>query len=314
MLAFIFALCLGINQYWINSTELALQLLQPECWYNWTNKPEENFQHEGFSPMLWKVNNRNLLEAGELAIKYPGRKWFVYNEPEGIDQANTTPEIAAEWFDKTYKLIKNNDPSALVGCCGIMIRQAGMDWIEAFKPVNKPDFYHIHIYATNKTDWQSFVDYWHWWNKDNIPTYITETCGVTSNNQADLLNYVTHYEHPNIIQIYWFAAYPQDGWNCGMIEEGKLNNLGNIYKQNQSLKLTPTAEPPTPTQTPTSQPSNTPTLQPTITLQPVPTKTPTPTNTPTVTPTPNQDDTTVIDTTPEPIILVYQVFQPIAFK
>lgn len=269
MIAFIFALCLGMNQYWINSTELALQLLQPECWYNWTNKPEENFQHEGFSPMLWKVNNRNLLEAGELAIKYPGRKWFVYNEPEGADQANTTPEIAAEWFDKAYKIIKLNDPTALVGCCGVMLRTSGITWMDGFKPVNKPDFYHIHIYATNKKDWQQFVDYWHYYNVDNMPTYITETCGVISNNQADLLNYVAKYQHPNIKQIYWFAAYPQDGWNCGLIEDNKLNNLGNIYKQNIPLKLTPTVEPPTPTITPT----------PTIVIQPIiltPTSTPIP--------------------------------------
>lgn len=309
MLAVLLALCLGMNQHWLNDTQKMLEMLNPPCWYDWGMR-EEYFVDSGYSPMLWRVNNKNLLNAGELAIKYPGKTWFVYNEPEGSDQANTTPEIAAEWFDKAYKIIKNNDPSALVGCCGIMIRTSGIEWMNQFKPGNKPDFYHIHIYATNKSDWKQFVDYWHYYNSENVPTYITETCGVISNNQDDLLNYVAKYQHPNIKQIYWFAAYPQDGWNCGLIEGDKLNNLGNIYKQNIPLKLTPTVEPPTPTQTPTSQPSITPTLQPTITLQPVPTKTPTPT----VTPTPNQDDTTVIDTTPEPIILIYQVFQPIAFK
>lgn len=266
MTAFIFALCLGINQYWINSTELALQLLQPECWYNWTYKPEENFKHPGFNPMLWRVNNTHLLQAGELSIKYPGRTWFVYNEPEGQNQANTAPDLASEWFDKAYTIIKNNDPSALVGCCGVMLRQSGFDWMDKFKPINKPDFYHIHIYATNVNDWQAFIDYWHWWNTENVPTYITETCGVISNNQADLLNYVRHYNHPNIKQIYWFAAYHQDGWNCGLIENGTLNELGNIY----NLKLTPTGEPVTPTITPTTI------VTPTV----FPTNTPTPTNTP----------------------------------
>ena len=316
MIALILALCLGVNQFWINSTQLALDLLEPDCWYNWTNKPEENFQDERYSPMLWRVTNRILLDSGELAIKYPGRKWFVYNEPEGIDQANTSPELAAEWFDKTYNLIKNNDSSALVGCCGIMIRQSGMDWIEAFKPVNKPDFYHIHIYATNKKDWQTLVDYWHHWNRENIPTYITETCGVTSNNQADLLDYVAHYKHPNIKQIYWFSAFSQDGWNCNLLQDNKLTNLGNIFKQNLPLKITPTLEPPTPTATQTIIPTRTPIA----TLQPLPTNTPIsiPTNTPTNTPTTTDNETTLIDpTTPEPdviIIYVYQVFQPIIFK
>lgn len=310
MIAFIFALCLGMNQYWLNSTELALNLLQPECWYNWTYKPEENFQHPGFNPMLWKVNNRNLLEAGELAIKYPGRTWFIYNEPEGQDQANTTPEIAADWFDKAYTIIKNNDPSALVGCCGVMLRQSGFDWMDKFKPVNKPDFYHIHIYATNKKDWQAFVDYWHWWNVENVPTYITETCGVISNNQADLLKYVANYNHPNIKQIYWFGAYQQDGWNCGLIDDEKLNNLGNIYTQ--PLRLTPTIEPATPTAAPTVTPQTTPI--PTITLQPFKTVTPT------LTPTSTQDPTGEIggeEPTPLPdvvIIMIYQTHFPIAFN
>lgn len=303
MIAFIFALCLGMNQYWINDTQQMLSLLNPPCWYDWGMR-EEFFNHQEYSPMLWKVNNRNLLNAGELAIKYPGKTWFVYNEPEGKDQANTTPEIAAEWFDKAYSLIKTNDPTAKVGCCGVMIRDIGIEWLNEFRPKNQPDFYHIHIYATNKKDWQSLVDYWHSWNLNNIPTYITETCGMYSNDQTELINYVANYSHPNIKQIYWFAAYPQGNWKCGMVEDGKLNNLGNIYKQNLPLKITPTIEPPTPTPTLIATIAATSTPFPVITLQPVPTNTPTP----------SQDDTTLIPEGDEPVILVYQNFQPIAFK
>lgn len=300
MLAFLLALCLGINQPAINSTELALTLLNPSCWLNWSLRYESAFEDQRYSPMLWKVNNPLVLQAGELAIKYPGRIWFVYNEPERKDQANTQPEIAADWFDKTYKIIKNVDPSAKVGCCGIFLGAEGITWMNTFNQTVtvKPDFYHIHIYALNKSDWQTLIDYWHSYNVENVPTYITETCGMYDHNQADLLNYVAKYQHPNIKQIYWFAAYPQLNWNCNLIQDNKLTNLGNIYKQNAPLHLTPTSEPPT--------------VTPTITIQPLPTSTPTPTETSTP-----DDETTGFNETPEPdvvIIYVYQVYLPINFK
>lgn len=298
MISFLLALCLGMNQYWLNDTQKMLEMLNPPCWYDWGMR-EEYFYQQEYSPMLWKVNNRNLLNAGELAIKYPGKMWFVYNEPEGTDQANTSPEIAADWFDKTYKLIKSVDATAKVGCCGIMLRNEGITWQNTFNQTVtfKPDFYHIHIYALNKNDWKSFIDYWHYYNTENVPTYITETCGMYDKNQADLLNYVANYQHPNIKQIYWFAAYPQDNWNCELMTSAKLTYLGNIYKSPNNL---------TPTPEPTTTPSPTVTPTPTIAIQPLPTDTPTP-----------DGSSTDIEQTPEPdvvIIYIYSQYLPIGVK
>lgn len=280
MIAFIFAMCLGVNQYWMNDTSLALSLLQPQCWYDWAMR-EEYLPDESYSPMIWRINDKNLTKAAALATQYPGKTWFVYNEPEGSDQANVEPEEAAIWFDKAYELIKRNDPTAKVVCCGIMIRDIGIDWMNKFKPKNTPDAYHIHIYGLTKDDWKAAIDYWHHYNSANLPTYITETCGMWSSNQAELLNYVRKYRHQNIVQIYWFAAFAQGQWKCELIESGRLNYLGNIFKENASP--TPSATPsvvPTPTLTPT--PTATSSL--TATSTPVPTATPT--NTQSLTPTP----------------------------
>jgi len=45
MIAFIFALCLGMNQHWINDTQQMLSLLNPPCWYDWDMR-ESNFSNE----------------------------------------------------------------------------------------------------------------------------------------------------------------------------------------------------------------------------------------------------------------------------
>ena len=300
MLAVLLALCLGMNQYWINDTQKMLEMLNPPCWYDWGMR-EEYFYKQEYSPMIWRVTNARLLQAGELAIKYPGKTWFVYNEPEGKDQANTPPELAADWFDKAYKLIKSVDPSASVGCCGIMLRNEGITWQNTFNQTVtvKPDFYHIHIYALTKTDWKSFIDYWHYYNVENVPTYITETCGMYSNDQTELLNYVANYKHPNIKQIYWFGAYPQEQWNCALLNNNELTYLGELYQQNNPTNLTPTPEPVTPTSTPI--PTNTPTPV----IQPLPTETNTPIP---------EDDSTNLYPTSEPIFYVYVKHLPISYK
>lgn len=311
--------CIGLNDPGKNPgtyQDYVLQQLKPDCWYNWAIYSEDNLKNTSFNPMLWRVNEGTLKTAVNLAIKYPGKTWLVYNEPEGSDQANTKPEIAADWFDKVYTQIKAVDSTAVIACCGVMIRNEGIDWLDKFVKAAKykPDVWHIHIYinSVEMSDWLAFWNWFLWWNDkagNNLPVYVTETCATYQTSQDKLLLSLLNFNHPLLKRIYWFSAYHEPivtDWYCNLLnDKGELLNLGKLFQSRLSNKLTPVPEPPTIT------PTNT----------PEPTKTPIPTNTtnPTVTPTSSPSPTATIDpgtTTNEPIIAepmryVYRYYIPL---
>jgi hypothetical protein len=312
-------LCLGFNTIAINpgdAQDKAKELTN--CYYNW-RLTEANFQDNSFSPMIWKPTSKKLLTVSELVIKYPSRTWYVYNEPEIKDQANVTPEIAVDWFGKTYTLIKKLDPTAKIGCCGNMIRSESVNWLNKFVALSaiKPDFWHIHIYAADAktTTWKSFLDGWWGWNSENwnLDTVITETCGAYALEQTDLIKFVNQYRHPKLLKTYWFSAYEESiDWECHLLnDDGSLTSLGKAWQELPKV-LTPEPEP-TPTNTPTI--TKTPTLS--ITPQPfetlIPTSTQVPTNLgdgiePTLEATPSLIPSTIPTTVP-----IYYWFFPVSY-
>lgn len=308
--------CIGMNDPAKNPgtyQDYVLNQLNPDCYYNWAIYSEDNLKNTKFDPMLWSVYDARIVQAVNLAKKYPGRTWLVYNEPEGLDQANTKPEKAAEWFDKVYTAIKEVDPTATIACCGVMVRTEGMDWLTEFvkKVVHLPDVWHIHIYInTDKiSDWKLFYEWFLWWNEkygSNKSIYVTETCATYLENQDNLLADLFEYSHPLLKRIYWFSAYPEPyvpSWNCNLLrDDGNLSGLGGLFSdRNNFNKLTPVPEP---TFTPTFTPTATPTITPTIT----PTKTPNPTVTP------NPDETTGEVIVDEPTIMIFEYYLPIVSK
>ena len=185
--------CVGMNDPAKNPGEFqnyVLNQVNPDCYYNWAIYDESNLKNSKFDPMLFRVNDGNIAQAVKLAKQYPGRTWLIYNEPEGIDQSNTSPETAAIWFDKVYTAIKAVDPTSTIACCGVMIRTEGINWLDTFvKNVkHKPDVCHIHVYTPKATfeAWKQYVDYWWYWNdkNGNLPTYITETCAMSEPSQS----------------------------------------------------------------------------------------------------------------------------------
>jgi len=322
--------CIGLNDPDKNTGDLqtkVLALLNPDCYYNWAIYSENNLDNPKFDPMLWKVTQGNINQAERLAKQYPGRNWLIYNEPEGSDQANTKPEDAAIWFDKVYKAIKDADSTAIIACCGVMVRNEGIAWLDKFvaKIKNKPDVWHIHIYinSQNFNDWLSFWNWFLWWNNksgSNLPVYVTETCATYQTAQEDFIASLFEYRHPLLQRVYWFSTFPEPivaDWYCSLLNtDGSENGLTDWFITRQAFfppnKLTPEPEPPTPTATPTKTATKTPTP----TSTPTATKTPIPTATATVTPTPTIDigDTTNLPASDEPIIFTEQVFFPIYFK
>jgi len=297
--ATILSLCLAVNdpgKYPGTYQDLALAL-NPTCWLNWGIYDEQNLQDPRFTPMLWKLNEASIKQASDYAAKYPGRTWLLYNEPEGLDQSNTTPASAAFYFDKAFTLIKNLDPTAKIACCGNMVREESIDWLNEFVRLAKfkPDYWHVHIYIADDEpkSWVAFWNYWDFWNVKSfgsLPTLITETCSVSGGNQ--LFNFLLNYRNPKILNIYWFSAFPEPqvaDWQCNLFDAaGKETLLAKSIPSN----ITPSPEPPRPiftpssTKTPTQLPTDTPTQLPTDTPTQVVTKTPTPIPTPSPTSTP----------------------------
>ncbi|RTK96547.1 MAG: hypothetical protein EKK64_03695 [Neisseriaceae bacterium] len=300
--------CIGLNDPGKNPgqyQDYVLNKLNPDCYYNWAIYSENNLDNPKFNPMLWKLSDGSINQARRLAKQYLGRTWLIYNEPEGSDQANTKPEEAAEWFDKAYNAIKEVDSTATIACCGVMVRNEGITWLDKFvsKVKNKPDVWHVHIYinSQNFNDWLSFWNWWLDWNKktgNNLPVFITETCATYQESQDDLLLNLLNYQHPLLKRVYWFSAYPEPivkDWKCNLLNaDGTLTDLGKTF---QTFTIPPNKLTPVPE--PTLKPTATATITPTATKLP-PTLTPTATPTITPTPIPTIDETTGEGVTLEP--------------
>ena len=301
--------CLGINDPGKNPgtyQDYALQL-NPDCYYNWSIYSENNLDNPKFDPMLWKVTEGNITQAVRLTKAYSGKTWLIYNEPENVSQANVLPGVAAQWFNKAYQQIKAADPTAKVACCGNIVSTQGIEWLNKFIPLvaHYPDIWHIHVYInSNKfNDWKTFIEYWWHWNNThgNLPTYITETCGMYQDNQEFLLEDIFSYRHPLLQRVYWFSAFEEPqagGWNCTLLNSRyDPTSLGDVFKAKNSLpySVTPQPEPPTPTQLPT--------------VTPTPVNTVTPIDETTALP-PSSEPTPIVD---EPIIFLEYYF-PLIFN
>lgn len=262
---FLISLLVGLSTLWcvgLNDPgkdpgtyqDYVLNQLNPDCYYNWAIYSENNLKNPKFNPMLWRVNQENISQAVRLAKQFNGRTWLVYNEPEGIDQANVDPVTGATWFDLAYDSIKSVDPTAIVACCGVMIRNEGIEWLNTFVKTakHKPDAWHIHVYVNeNKfSTWEPFLDHWWWWNNangNNLPTYITETCAMYQTAQEDLLVGILEYHHPLLERVYWFSAYPEPivkDWYCNLLNnDGDLVGLGSVFQDRERIIPSPTVQP-----------------------------------------------------------------------
>lgn len=292
LLAVVLWLCLGINDpgKQVNDFNAAAKALQPDCWWNWGVYDEKHFSDPKFVPSMFAVSDSSVAYGANLAKKYPGRAWLIYNEPEGSNggQANVPAATAAAQFAKLYAQMKATDPTAIIACCGTIVSGQGMEWLAAFMKATttRPDRWHMHIYgATEAETWDYYADYLDGWiatTGGKRAYYITETCGMWSGDQVALLRHVASQSRPGLERVFWFSAYPEPyvpQWQCNLLNaERTPTPLGQAFG---ALRITPTAEPPPPTRTATATTTRTPTATttPTQTVTRTPTITPTPTAT-----------------------------------
>lgn len=101
--------------YWKNISKTQLERINSQWFYDWGVTSRFFDYNPEYVPMIW--NDRLEWYGGEsnlaaLAAAHPGRYWLIWNEPDLEEQANISPERAAELYRPLADLILGADPTA----------------------------------------------------------------------------------------------------------------------------------------------------------------------------------------------------------
>lgn len=200
------AWCYGLHEpwkHWPVYLEMTEQL--DACTMNWYTAPQflEEPRHW---PSVWNpVYRPSVRQLVAWSDAYPGRTWLLFNEPERIDQADTSPFDAAIHVRYWTEAIGDNGRTA---CCGVLIQTNWHGWAEWLRlylqaggPV--PNYWHIHIYADTPEQFDAALATWDAWNAERgggLPTIISEvgrTYAVQEHARA--------IQRDDIPAMFWFG-------------------------------------------------------------------------------------------------------------
>lgn len=198
--------CHGLHEpykHWPVYLEVTEQL--DTCTMNWYTAPVflEDARHW---PMVWNpVYRPTITDLAQWAEAYPGRTWLLLNEPERIEQANTTPGDAAIHVRYWAEAIGDN---GTIACCGVLVnpRWGGWHyWLDAYLNWGgpMPDAWHIHIYESSPADFDAALAAWDAWNAEHgggLPTIISEV-----GSGYDVQEYAKTVQRDDIPAIFWFG-------------------------------------------------------------------------------------------------------------
>lgn len=164
--------------------------------------------YPSISQMRWY---RSFAHYARLAKKYPGRTWYLWNEPDMPGQANITPEQAIPITREWVAMIREH--GGKVAGYGVTVVNAAhwlndrwkswlQEWIDQGGPL--PDYVHVHIYAQGVGEWQDLWGRWDEWNSANwnLPTILSEV-----GQGPVVLAYLRALVEPKIIRMHWFTNF-----------------------------------------------------------------------------------------------------------
>ncbi|KAH8886451.1 hypothetical protein GQ53DRAFT_875619 [Thozetella sp. PMI_491] len=212
--------------------------------YNWSPNATPNSPQE-FIPMQWNENDIGSLAAK--AAKTTSRTVLVFNEPERGDQANMTPEHAADlWMQWIEPLRKSG---IRCGSPGISSAPEGPAWLIKFLSLihargGDVDFYAFHWYGETLGQFYDYIWSAYYQIGATKPVWITEFASTNwdDNNplpQDHLEDFVRqsvqYLDTLDWVERYaWFGAMRDVGHvgrNAALLDgNGQLTNLGKIYR------------------------------------------------------------------------------------
>jgi hypothetical protein len=235
-----------------------LAVLSPgvSWWYNWSPRPNASVPADysaryamDFYPMLWN-GNFNAGDVMSFLAAHPGIKHIlVLNEPNLVDQANMTPQQAAQLWPQ-FEAIATQANVKIVGPAitwGTMPGyQDPVQWLDAF--------YAAYRAANGNRDPQ--IDYlaFHWYDyglagqldrltKYQKPFWITEFANwhsqldgaqidTLAKQQAQMTDMVATCEsRADVFRYAWFTGRlsPDGHFTSLLSSDGQLTELGTTY-------------------------------------------------------------------------------------
>ena len=211
----------------------ALEVLDPPWWYNWLyNKLE----YDNYIPMVWECNVEQITKVLPTIRKHSDRLFFFGNEPERIQQSDTSPEVFALGIQELYRQLDGHKIHiALPGVLHDFLSN-GKNWTRAYLDAGgpMPDVWHIHLYEPNKAMIDSRIKAWKRDIDDTRPLIVSEggSWRSDSNRPQEVMDALEAACDDGRLQAaaHFSAHYKLDMPYLNLIDEScNLTDLGRKY-------------------------------------------------------------------------------------
>ncbi len=218
--------------------------LQPSWWMDWRHGQLDT---PGYVPLLYDAHLERVQQAIDDALfasEVVPYCWLIFNEPENVEQANATPEQAANVLKIWLRKVPSWYVPCAVGGVNVSKHHGGKPylWLDAFVGLlsgrwqKHIDFWHIHVYGGANDFYDGVMAFRKWMQRvDMVRPVIVSECG-TDGDPAALMALIRSMLRDGIIdRAAWFSAY-YDAWNdTGLLDEhGELTVIGEAFVKVES--------------------------------------------------------------------------------
>lgn len=158
-------------------------------------------------------------DVRRMAAEHPGRTWCLWNEPDYPNQDRTSPADALAQTAEWVAAIKAYNGKVAGYGVGMQPGYTGWrNWLDEWLQIGGalPDYWHIHIYATNAVEWHGLYGGWQVWNAEHgaLPTIISEAGGDLNEDGSThgwygIYHFLRQWIDDRVLGVYLFTDKPQ---------------------------------------------------------------------------------------------------------
>jgi hypothetical protein len=199
-----------------------------------------------FTPMFWGLNSSEY-NMRQYLDNNPGVKYLLgFNEPTHLDQANLTPQEAADAWPTLEAIADDYNLQLVSPAVGNSTLYGAWEYLDAFFEACtncRVDFIAVHKYGKNQENFKEFIRESYRYGK---PIWVTEWAGnggggganwpETPDQHMDFLADTTRWleSEDNVYRYAWFVGRNRQGignfpHNGLLGENGELTPLGEVY-------------------------------------------------------------------------------------